>query len=115
MKSHPFFKSVTWALLRHSVPPIVPTIRSEDDTINFRHLTESNSFDLEKDVRLVSSSLEQVVEESGDLSNGSKQKRKMDPFSNFSSGAIFMLSYNLLDVILFFFMISINGWFVFYI
>ncbi|MBN3306839.1 CTRO kinase, partial [Amia calva] len=32
---HPFFSSVDWNGLRHSLPPFVPTLQAEDDTSNF--------------------------------------------------------------------------------
>ncbi|KAI9499262.1 kinase-like domain-containing protein [Zychaea mexicana] len=52
VKSHPFFKSVNFALLRHSVPPIVPHVQKPNgiDAINFRKMPpESLSLDLESD------------------------------------------------------------------
>ncbi|KAI7854645.1 kinase-like domain-containing protein [Circinella umbellata] len=52
VKSHPFFKPVNFALLRHSVPPIVPLIQKPNgiDAINFRKMPpESLSLDLEGD------------------------------------------------------------------
>ncbi|KAL6463747.1 hypothetical protein MHYP_G00281380 [Metynnis hypsauchen] len=35
LRSHPFFSSVDWSSLRHTVPPFVPSLRAEDDTSNF--------------------------------------------------------------------------------
>ncbi|MGH0162604.1 UNVERIFIED_CONTAM: hypothetical protein FKN15_043255 [Acipenser sinensis] len=32
---HPFFASVDWSNIHHSLPPFVPTLRAEDDTSNF--------------------------------------------------------------------------------
>nr|XP_015221332.1 PREDICTED: citron Rho-interacting kinase [Lepisosteus oculatus] len=35
LRCHPFFSSVDWNNLHHSLPPFVPTLRAEDDTSNF--------------------------------------------------------------------------------
>ncbi|XP_052411504.1 citron rho-interacting kinase isoform X11 [Carassius gibelio] len=35
LRSHPFFSSVNWTNLRHTLPPFVPSLHSEDDTSNF--------------------------------------------------------------------------------
>ncbi|XP_017071055.1 citron Rho-interacting kinase isoform X1 [Drosophila eugracilis] len=43
IKKHPFFDDVPWSSIRSQVPPIIPTVRSDDDTSNFedgsRHKT----------------------------------------------------------------------------
>lgn len=52
IKSHPFFKPVNFALLRHCVPPIVPLVQKANgiDAVNFRKMPpESISLDLEND------------------------------------------------------------------
>ncbi|KAK5165403.1 serine/threonine protein kinase, AGC [Saxophila tyrrhenica] len=46
VKAHPFFRSTSWALLRHSKPPIVPNQGRGIDTVNFRNVKESGSVDL---------------------------------------------------------------------
>jgi protein-serine/threonine kinase len=47
IKTHPFFRTTQWALLRHSKPPILPHQgRTGTDTVNFRNVKESNSVDL---------------------------------------------------------------------
>ncbi|OQO00134.1 Serine/threonine-protein kinase nrc-2 [Cryoendolithus antarcticus] len=46
VKSHPFFRSTSWALLRHSKPPIIPNQGRGIDTVNFRTVKESGSVDL---------------------------------------------------------------------
>nr|POE46767.1 serine/threonine-protein kinase nrc-2 [Quercus suber] len=46
VKGHPFFKTTSWALLRHSKPPIIPNQGRGIDTINFRNVKESHSVDL---------------------------------------------------------------------
>ncbi|KAI8367930.1 kinase-like domain-containing protein [Choanephora cucurbitarum] len=57
VKSHPFFKNINFALLRHSTPPITPLVQKPNgiDALNFRKMTpESMSLDLESDHVLVS-------------------------------------------------------------
>jgi protein-serine/threonine kinase len=46
VKSHSFFKTTSWALLRHTKPPIVPSNSVGIDTINFRNVKESQSVDI---------------------------------------------------------------------
>ena len=47
VKTHPFFRTTQWALLRHSKPPILPHQgRTGIDTVNFRNVKESQSVDL---------------------------------------------------------------------
>ena len=36
IRSHPFFATIAWPLLRHMQPPYVPTLATETDTGNFR-------------------------------------------------------------------------------
>ena len=45
IKAHAFFKNISWALLRHMTPPIVPDVKSPGDTSHFRKLRESTSLD----------------------------------------------------------------------
>lgn len=46
VKAHPFFRSTSWALLRHSKPPIIPNQGRGVDTVNFRNVKESHSVDM---------------------------------------------------------------------
>ena len=46
VKAHPFFRTTSWALLRHSKPPIIPNQAKGIDTVNFRNVKESHSVDL---------------------------------------------------------------------
>lgn len=41
VKSHLFFKPITWALLRHMKPPMIPHEGRAIDTVNFRNVRES--------------------------------------------------------------------------
>ena len=41
VKNHPFFKPITWALLRHMKPPMIPHQGRAIDTVNFRTVKES--------------------------------------------------------------------------
>ncbi|KAG0253596.1 serine/threonine protein kinase, AGC [Mortierella polycephala] len=47
VKSHQFFKTTNWALLRHLPPPIIPQPSFGADAINFREMHESVSLDIE--------------------------------------------------------------------
>ncbi|KAI8370616.1 kinase-like domain-containing protein [Radiomyces spectabilis] len=52
VKAHPFFKNINFALLRHTVPPIIPPMQKSNgiDALNFRKMPpESMSLDLESD------------------------------------------------------------------
>ncbi|KAF2869698.1 serine/threonine-protein kinase ppk14 [Massariosphaeria phaeospora] len=46
VKTHPFFRTTQWALLRHMKPPIVPHQGRGVDTPNFRNVKESQSVDI---------------------------------------------------------------------
>lgn len=46
VKSHAFFKPITWALLRHMKPPMIPHQGRAIDTVNFRTVKDSGSVDL---------------------------------------------------------------------
>ncbi|XP_022225302.2 citron rho-interacting kinase [Drosophila obscura] len=43
IKKHPFFDDIQWNCMRSQVPPIIPTIRSDDDTSNFEDGTRHKS------------------------------------------------------------------------
>ncbi|KAF9911695.1 serine/threonine protein kinase, AGC [Lobosporangium transversale] len=68
VKSHPFFKTTNWALLRHLPPPIIPQPSFGEDAVNFREMQESVSLDIEGE--------ELVLQQSG----------AKNLFANFSSG-----------------------------
>ena len=46
VKTHPFFRATSWALLRHMKPPIVPNQGQGIETPNFRNVKESQSVDI---------------------------------------------------------------------
>lgn len=46
MKTHPFFRTTSWALLRHMKPPIIPNQGQGVETPNFRNVKESQSVDI---------------------------------------------------------------------
>ncbi|KAJ5313538.1 Actin-related protein 3 [Penicillium atrosanguineum] len=47
VKTHPFFRTTQWALIRHMKPPMIPTQgRAGTDTVNFRNVKESGSVDI---------------------------------------------------------------------
>ncbi|KAL9700535.1 hypothetical protein quinque_003976 [Culex quinquefasciatus] len=41
IKRHPFFSDVNWDKLRYRIPPLIPTVSSEDDTSNFEDVDKS--------------------------------------------------------------------------
>ncbi|KAJ5488915.1 Serine/threonine-protein kinase nrc-2 [Penicillium diatomitis] len=47
VKTHPFFRTTQWALIRHMKPPMIPHQgRVGTDTVNFRNVKESGSVDI---------------------------------------------------------------------
>ena len=97
VKSHAFFKSINFALLRNMTPPIIPTKSKAIDAVHFRNMKESNSFDLERHCQQPynqSSSppsppiTDDDDEEEDDTTNSLKTKKEelKDPFADFGSG-----------------------------
>jgi len=90
VKTHPFFKQTSWALLRHSKPPIIPNQGRGIDTINFRNVKESHSVDLgsssaigtNKGFGLSPSKMKGVPLDSGLATPGGEIA---DPFEEFNS------------------------------
>ncbi|KAL9059013.1 MAG: hypothetical protein Q9162_001401 [Coniocarpon cinnabarinum] len=76
VKSHPFFRTTSWALLRHSKPPMVPHGGKGIDAANFRNMKESHSVDLS------ASRLKGVPLDSGLATPGGEIN---DPFEEFNS------------------------------
>lgn len=77
VKSHPFFRTTQWALLRHMRPPMIPTQGKGVDAVNFRSLKESESVD-------ISRSRTPNNEGTGDVTD--KTEDAPDPFGEFNSG-----------------------------
>ncbi|KIY49538.1 Pkinase-domain-containing protein, partial [Fistulina hepatica ATCC 64428] len=48
VKAHKWFAKISWGLLRHQRPPIVPTSSNGVDAVNFRQIKESHSLHLEE-------------------------------------------------------------------
>jgi len=46
VKTHPFFRTTQWALLRHTKPPMIPHQGHGIETPNFRNVKESQSVDI---------------------------------------------------------------------
>lgn len=86
VKAHPFFRSTSWALLRHSKPPIIPNQGRGIDTINFRNVKESHSVDLgegqNKGFAIPASKMKGVPLDSGLATPGGEIA---DPFEEFNS------------------------------
>ncbi|KAF4549110.1 Serine/threonine-protein kinase nrc-2-like protein [Elsinoe fawcettii] len=89
VKSHPFFRTTQWALLRHMKPPIIPNQGKGLDTINFRNMKESGSVDLgsghtgiNKGFGVSASKMKGVPLDSGLATPGGELA---DPFEEFNS------------------------------
>ncbi|KAI7480972.1 hypothetical protein D0860_06663 [Hortaea werneckii] len=93
VKAHPFFRNTSWALLRHSKPPIIPNQGRGIDTVNFRNVKESQSVDLgseetkttntkNKGFNLPASKMKGVPLDSGLATPGGEIA---DPFEEFNS------------------------------
>lgn len=87
VKAHPFFRSTSWALLRHQKPPIIPNQGRGIDTVNFRNVKESQSVDLgdgktNKGFALPASKMKGVPLDSGLATPGGEIA---DPFEEFNS------------------------------
>ena len=76
VKAHPFFRSTSWALLRHMKPPMVPHAGRGIDTVNFRNVKESHSVDIS------SSKIKGVPLDSG---LATPVGEVVDPFGEFNS------------------------------
>jgi protein-serine/threonine kinase len=81
VKSHPFFKPITWALLRHMKPPMIPHQGRAIDTINFRNVKESGSVDIGSPLSPISK-MKGVPLDSGLATPGGEIA---DPFLEFNS------------------------------
>ncbi|KAK3315016.1 Serine/threonine-protein kinase nrc-2 [Apodospora peruviana] len=80
IKSHPFFRTTQWALIRHMKPPIVPNQGRGIDTINFRNVKESESVDISGSRPM---GLKGVPLDSGLATPGGEVT--IDPFEEFNS------------------------------
>jgi len=49
VKNHKWFAKTNWGLLRNETPPIIPNVENAQET-NFRHMRESHSLDLDRQV-----------------------------------------------------------------
>lgn len=80
IKTHPFFRTTQWALIRHMKPPIIPNQGRGIDTINFRNVKESASVDISGSRPMGSS--KGVPLDSGLATPGAETP---DPFEEFNS------------------------------
>lgn len=82
VKNHPFFKPITWALLRHMKPPMIPHQGRAIDTVNFRNVKESASVEIGSSPVSPVSKLKGVPLDSGLATPGAEIA---DPFLEFNS------------------------------
>ncbi|KAI9496929.1 kinase-like domain-containing protein [Zychaea mexicana] len=84
VKSHAFFKSINFALLRNMKPPIIPAKSNAIDAVHFKHMKESVSFDLARQQQLQQ---EQQQPPSPPATDDDDEKTLdyQDPFAEFSS------------------------------
>lgn len=82
IKNHAFFKPITWALLRHMKPPMIPHQGRAIDTVNFRNVKESASVDIGSSPTSPVSKLKGVPLDSGLATPGAEIA---DPFLEFNS------------------------------
>lgn len=80
VKNHAFFKPITWALLRHMKPPMIPHQGRAIDTINFRSVKDSGSVEIGGNE--AASKLKGVPLDSGMATPGGEVA---DPFLEFNS------------------------------
>ncbi|KAK3943452.1 putative serine/threonine-protein kinase [Diplogelasinospora grovesii] len=87
IKSHPFFRTTQWALIRHMKPPIVPNQGRGIDTINFRNVKESESVDISGSRPIGAQGLKGVPLDSGLATPGGDGTAAavIDPFEEFNS------------------------------
>ena len=79
VKSHPFFKTTQWALLRHMRPPMIPSQGKGIDPINFKNMKESESVD-------IGAAKVRGVPMGNDMETPGE--KTVDPFEDFNSGML---------------------------
>lgn len=84
VKTHPFFRTTQWALIRHMKPPMIPHQGRGIDTVNFRNVKESESVDISgsRTLGTGANALKGVPLDSG-LSTPAGEL--VDPFEEFNS------------------------------
>jgi protein-serine/threonine kinase len=86
VKQHKWFANISWGLLRHMTPPIIPAESNGIDTVNFRTIRDSKSIDFEDRSDLIQG-------HAGDLNGtstpGMQTPKELsdakNPFNDFSS------------------------------
>lgn len=96
VKSHSFFKSINFALLRNMKPPIIPNKDNPIRCIHFNRLKESVSFDLNADDN--SRQEEDSMTPPQDPTTPPPTDDDDDPFVSFNSGKSCNLLYNIVGV-----------------
>ncbi|KAH8601442.1 kinase-like domain-containing protein [Bisporella sp. PMI_857] len=81
IKTHPFFRTTQWALIRHMKPPMIPQQGRGIDTVNFRNVKESESVDISGARALMAA--KGVPLDSGLTTPGGEMEK--NPFEEFNS------------------------------
>ncbi|KAF8862172.1 Pkinase-domain-containing protein [Acephala macrosclerotiorum] len=82
VKTHPFFRTTQWALIRHMKPPMIPHQGRGIDTVNFRNVKESESVDISGSRAMPGGLPKGVPLDSGLATPGAEV---VDPFEEFNS------------------------------
>ncbi|BEI89390.1 uncharacterized protein CcaverHIS019_0207520 [Cutaneotrichosporon cavernicola] len=88
VKQHKWFASISWGLLRHMTPPIIPAESNGIDAVNFRTIRDSKSIDFldESDIILgQAGSVTAVAGTPGMLTPMELAEPEKNPFNEFSS------------------------------
>jgi len=83
VKTHPFFRTTQWALIRHMKPPMIPHQGRGIDTVNFRNVKESESVDISGSRAL--GPLPKGVPLDSGLATPGAGENVPDPFEEFNS------------------------------
>lgn len=84
VKQHKWFASISWGLLRHMTPPIIPAESNGIDAVNFRTMRDSKSIDFGDD-DMIHAHAGQSVSDSPGMLTPRELVEDRNPFNEFSS------------------------------
>jgi protein-serine/threonine kinase len=88
VKQHKWFASISWGLLRHMTPPIIPAESNGIDAVNFRTIRDSKSIDFLDEADIIhgqAGSLSAAAGTPGMLTPKELAEPEKNPFNEFSS------------------------------